>query len=252
MSSGFVATSVADGIARIRFDRPTKKNALTAAMYADAADALRAADADPATRVILFSGAGDAFTGGNDLADFMADPPRDEDAPVFRFLRALAVAETVLMAAAHGVAVGIGTTMLLHCDLVLAAEGTRFALPFVNLGLVPEAASSLLLPRQAGYHRAAEMLLLGEPFDAATALAAGLVNRVVSADALDDEADALARAVASRPAEALRLTKRLLRTPEEPVADRIRREGAVFAERLRSPEMAAAVAAFFDRRRTGG
>ena len=252
MSSGFVATSVADGIARIRFDRPEKKNALTAAMYAEAADALRAADADPATHVILFSGAGDAFTGGNDLADFMADPPRDEDAPVFRFLRALAATQTVLMAAVHGVAVGIGTTMLLHCDLVLAAEGTRFAMPFVNLGLVPEAASSLLLPRQAGYHRAAEMLLLGEPFDAATALAAGLVNRVVPADTLDDAADALARAVASRPSEALRLTKRLLRAPEEPVTDRIRREGAVFAERLSSPEMAAAVAAFFDRRRTGG
>ena len=244
-----VSSCSADGIAEIRFDRPAKKNALTAEMYGLAADAIAAGGADPSVRVILFTGEGDAFTAGNDLSDFLVNPPSGPDAPVFRFLYAMANAEKVLVAAVHGAAIGVGTTMLLHCDLVVAAEGTRFGMPFTSLGLVPEAASSLLLPAQAGYHRAAEMLLLGDPFDAATALAAGIVNRVVPAGALDATARELCRAIAARPPEAIRLTKQLLKARPEPVNARIAREAAVFGERLRSPEMAQAARAFLDRKR---
>jgi enoyl-CoA hydratase/carnithine racemase len=246
--SSEISVSTDAGIATIRLDRPAKKNALTVAMYAALADAIGAAEADGNVRVILLHGAGNAFTAGNDLNDFLAAPPDREGAPVFRFLHALAGATKPVVAAVHGVAIGIGTTILLHCDLAVAEEGTRFALPFVDLGLVPEAASSLLLPQQAGYHRAAELLLLGAPFDAATALDAGIVNRVTPAGGALAAAQSFARALADKPPEAVRLTKRLLKSPPEPVAARIAAEGAVFGERLRSPEMTAAVKAFFDRK----
>lgn len=243
-----IATERRGAVAEIVFDRPDKRNAITVAMYAAMADALDAAEADPAVRVVLFHGRGGAFTAGNDLADFLAQPTDDPNRPVFRFLRLLSGARKPLVAAVHGPAVGIGTTMLLHCDFVLAAEDARFALPFVNLGLVPEAASSLLLPRLAGYQRAAEMLMLGEPFDAATAHRFGLVGKVLPATDLLEAARALAVRLAVRPPEALRATKALLKSPVASVPEKLEEEAAEFAFRLRSAELKEAVAAFFEKR----
>src|SRR5512141_1138899 len=174
-----IITETKDGIARIEIDRPEKKNALTAAMYQALADAIKAAEADARVRVLLIHGKTDLFTAGNDLQDFLDNPPRDDNRPVFQFLYGISQAQKPIVAAVAGAAVGIGTTMLLHCDLVYAAPNARLQLPFVNLGLVPEAGSSLLLPALAGYQRAAELLLLGEPFDAHKAKEIGLVTEVV-------------------------------------------------------------------------
>jgi enoyl-CoA hydratase/carnithine racemase len=176
-----ILTETRDRIARIEINRPDKKNALTVAMYRAMADAVAAAEADPQVRVILIHGRADCFCAGNDLKDFLEQPPHGEGAPVSQFLQRIAVAKKPLIAAVGGPAVGIGTTMLLHCDLVYAAPETRFQLPFVTLGLVPEAASSYLLPKIAGYHRAAELLLLGKPFTAQAALAAGIVTEIIAA-----------------------------------------------------------------------
>lgn len=246
--SDHIQVSRAEGVLEIRFDRPDKKNAITAAMYAAMADALAEAASDATVRVVLFSGSGDSFTAGNDLGDFLAAPPQDFDQPVFRFLRAIASAEKVLMAAVQGAAVGIGTTLLLHCDLVVAGRSARLALPFVNLGLVPEAASSLLLPRLVGHQRATELLVLGEPLDAARAWELGLVNRLVEDGALLETARQLARQVAERPPAAVRLTKRLLKGGTSGVGERMVEEAALFAERLRSAEFREAASAFFDKR----
>lgn len=232
----------------IRLQRPEKRNAITAAMYAALADALARAADEAAIRAVLISGEGEAFTAGNDLRDFLARPPQAEDGPVFRFLRAVATAPKPLVAAVQGAAVGIGVTMLLHCDLVVAAANARFSLPFVNLGLVPEAASSLLLPRLVGHQRAAEMLLLGEAFDAEAARACGLVNRVVAEGDLIDAARTLAGALAARPPEAVRLAKALLKGDGAAVAGRMAEENRHFRERLKSAELREAVAAFFEKR----
>ena len=227
-----IATERRGAVAEIVFDRPQKRNAITVAMYAAMADAVEAAEADDSVRVVLFHGRGGAFTAGNDLADFLANPPDSPERPVFRFLRALAAARKPLVAAVEGPAVGIGTTMLLHCDFVLAADTARFALPFVNLGLVPEAASSLLLPRLVGYQRAAELLMLGEPFDAVTAERIGLVGRVGPAADLLAAARALADRLAAKAPEALRATKALLKSASGSVAERLVEEAAVFARQL--------------------
>ncbi len=184
-----IDTRVADGIQTIAFNRPAKKNAITAAMYAQLADAFREAQDDAAVRVIVVVGQPAIFTAGNDLEDFLRSPPSDDDSPVFRFLHGIRTAEKPVVAAVRGAAIGIGTTLLLHCDLVYAGRGARFALPFVQLGICPEAASSLLLPQMVGHHRAAEKLLLGEPFGADEACAMGFVNEV-----LDDDAVARSRA----------------------------------------------------------
>ncbi|MFN3596872.1 MAG: enoyl-CoA hydratase [Rubricoccaceae bacterium] len=234
-------------VLRLTLARPEKKNALTRAMYAELARALAHAADDPAVRVALLAGEGGAFTAGNDLGDFVADPPADDASPVFQFLRAVSQFPKPLVAAVEGPAIGIGTTVLLHCDLVYAAPGARFQLPFVRLGLVPEAASSLLLPLVAGYVRAAEWLLLGEPFSAEDARAAGLVNDVVP----EVRAHALerARALAALPPRAVRQTKALLgRTRRGPVAEAIRAEAERFTEALRSPEAHEAFTAFFEKR----
>ncbi|CAH2604759.1 Enoyl-CoA hydratase [Rhodovastum atsumiense] len=244
-----IAVEQHDAVLEIVLDRPDKRNAITTAMYTALADALQAAEADPAVRVVLFRGNGGVFTAGNDLKDFLQEPPADgADWPAFRFLRAVAGAAKVLVAAVEGPAVGIGTTLLLHCDLVVAAANARFQLPFVKLGLVPEAASSLLLPRLAGYHRAAELLLLGEPFDAAAAQAMGLVNRVVPVAELLPAARALTVALAARAPEAVRATKALLKSDSATPAARLEEEAALFAARLRSAEIREAVAAFFEKR----
>lgn len=243
-----IATQRRGAVAEIAFDRPDKRNAITVAMYAALADAVEAAEADPAVRVLLFHGHGGAFTAGNDLADFVANPPDGSERPVFRFLRALTTTRKPLLAAVAGPAVGIGTTMLLHCDLVLADDTARFGLPFVNLGLVPEAASSLLLPRLAGHQRAAELFLLGDPFDAATAERIGLVNRVVPAAELLEAARALADRLAAKPPQALQATKALLKSASTTVAERLDEELEVFVHQLRSAELKEAVAAFFEKR----
>ncbi len=237
----------AGAVLRLTLARPEKKNALTGGMYAALADALDAAAADDAVRAVVLAGEGGAFTAGNDLMDFVMDPPTGADSPVFAFLRAVSTFPKPLVAAVDGAAVGVGTTVLLHCDLVYAAPTARFRLPFVDLGLVPEAGSSLLLPVAVGPARAAEWMLLGEPFGAADALVAGLVNEVVD----DPLARATERAqtLAGKPPEAVRLTKQLLRRPlAEAVRATMEAEGVLFVERLASDEAQDAFAAFFARR----
>jgi enoyl-CoA hydratase/carnithine racemase len=240
------------GILAIVLNRPDKKNALTAAMYASLADALTAADRNPDIRVVTITGTGDSFTSGNDVADFVRqDASIGGDQPVARFLRAVSSIETPLIAAVNGVAVGVGVTMLLHCDLAYAATSATFQLPFVNLGLVPEAASTLLLPQMAGHHRAAELLLLGERFDAGRALALGLVNAVVPDGELAALVAARAAALAAKPPGAVRATKALMKRAAESVPARMAAESADFARLLQSPEAQAIMQAFLSRRKPG-
>ena len=242
-----LAVALDGGVLHLALDRPAKKNAITRAMYAALADALGRAAGDPGVRAVVLSGRGGVFTAGNDLGDFLLDPPTGTDSPVFRFLRAASTFPKPLLAAVDGPAVGIGTTVLLHCDLAYAAPDARFKLPFVDLGLVPEAASSLLLPRAVGPMRAAGWLLFGEAFSAADALAAGLVNEVVA----DPTARALerARTLAAKPPEAVRLTKALLRRADATaVRETMAVEGEHFTERLVSPEAQEAFTAFFEKR----
>jgi enoyl-CoA hydratase/carnithine racemase len=245
-----ILTETKDGVARIEIDRPDKKNALTAAMYQAMADAIRAAEADARVRVLLIHGKSDLFTAGNDLQDFLDNPPRDDNRPVFQFLYGISQAQKPIVAAVAGAAVGIGTTMLLHCDLVYAAPNARLQLPFVNLGLVPEAGSSLLLPALAGYQRAAELLLLGEPFSAHKGKEIGLVTEVVPEDQLFDTAMAQAKKLAGKPAASLRLTKRLMKQGQQAaVAQQIKLESGHFGERLASPEAKEAFSAFLEKRK---
>ncbi len=249
-----VRTKVADRVAEIEIHRPDKKNALTGAMYDAMSDAILRAEADPGVRVVLLHGQPDCFTSGNDLADFVAAGQAGGagtvPTPATRFLGVIRVAPKPLVAAVGGVAVGIGTTMLLHCDLVYAAPNARFQMPFVPLGLAPEGGSSLLLPMLAGHQRASEMLLLGRPFGAEKALAAGIVNEVVPAERLIAHAREAALAVAALAPESVRITKEWLKRPyavalQERMAEEIR----VFGERLSSPEAKAAMAAFFARKK---
>lgn len=249
-----ILTRIEQGVLTIEFDRLDKKNAITAAMYQQMADALRAAAGDDAVRAIVVRGKDEIFTAGNDLEDFLKRPPSSEEdaakAPVFQFLYEISHAVKPLVAAVSGPAVGIGTTLLLHCDLVYAAEGARFSLPFVQLGLCPEAASSLLLPRLAGYQRAAEKLLLGEPFHAQEAQQIGLVTRVVPAAELHDFALAQARKLAALPASSLRETKRLMKGFDTAQMEtQMAQEGAVFRRLLQSPEAKEAFTAFFEKRK---
>lgn len=230
--------------------RPERRNAITNAMYAALADAVEQAAADPSIRAVSFRGDGQDFAAGNDLADFLeVRPGGDEEIAVWRFLRVLASCETPLVAAVHGNCVGIGTTMLLHCDLVVAEEGTRFSLPFVDLGLVPEAASSLLLPLMAGRRLAARHLLLAEPFGVDEAIAIGLVSHRAAAGGLDDSLNNIVGRLLAKPAEALRATQRLLRHgARDEIMERMRLESGIFADRLKSSEAKEAISAFFERR----
>ena len=244
-----ILVSTSDGVCEVQLNRPEKRNAITLAMYGALTEALNEAWAHDKVRVVLLSGAGASFTAGNDLNDFMSAGDMGDDNNAVRFLRLLPKFRKVLIAAVHGQTVGIGVTMLLHCDLVVAARNTQMTLPFVKLGLVPEAGSSLLLPRMVGHHRAAELLLLGKPFDAAAALSMGIVNRVTEDQALMDEARKLARAVAEQPPAALLATKRLLRSEPGTVTARIEEELQAFREQLGSAEFKAAVQAFFGKGR---
>jgi enoyl-CoA hydratase/carnithine racemase len=237
------------GILTLTMARADKKNALTNAMYGVLADAIERAETDPAIRVVLIRGEGDMFTSGNDVGEFaaIATGQIQGERHVSRFLQALARSSRPLVAAVQGRAVGVGTTMLLHCDLVVLADNALLSTPFVSLALVPEASSSLLMPLRIGYARAFEMFALGETVDAASALAWGIANRVVPLDRLDAEARALAGRLAKQPAGAVSATKRLMRDPEVLMAQ-IRTESERFAERLKTMEAREAFTAFAERR----
>jgi len=234
-----------NGVLAIMLARPDRRNAITIAMYGALADAIAGAGDD--TRLITIRSEGQDFAAGNDLADFLeVRPGGDDEIAVWRFLGALAGCEVPIVAAVHGNCVGIGTTMLLHCDLVVADETARFSMPFVDLALVPEAASSLLLPRLAGRRRAARYLLLAEPFGADEAEQIGLVSHRVPQGQLDSKLNQIVEALLAKPAEALRQTQRLLRHgAREELLDRMKLESAAFAKRLASPEVKEAIASFF-------
>ena len=245
-----VLQHVESGVMTLTLNRVDKKNSFTAAMYATLADALTQAGTDNAVRVVLFQGHETVFSAGNDIGDFLNKPPNGPDAPVFRFLHAVATCPKPLMAAVCGPAVGIGTTLLLHCDLVYAGDNAMFSMPFVNLGLCPEAASTLLVPKLMGYQRAAEVLLMGDPFMAEAALEVGLVNRVVPPTEASALAQQQARRLAAKPLSSVMETKRLLKASLTPaVLERMREEGAVFGRMLQEPAAKEAFSAFLDKRK---
>jgi len=245
-----IRTETSEGVARIEIARPEKKNAITGEMYLALAEAVHAAQADPAVRAVVLHGARDIFTAGNDLDDFLQAAGQREDPPVFRFMSALTAIDKPVVVAVNGPAVGIGTTLLLHCDLVYCADDAVFSMPFVSLGLCPEFASSLLVPLNAGYRRAAEKLLLGEPISAEEAVEMGIVNRILApADVLSYALRQAAR-FNSLPPGAVRASKRLLKSGWAAAIERqIGEESARFAERLASPEAKEAFRAFFERRK---
>jgi enoyl-CoA hydratase/carnithine racemase len=237
-----------DGVLAIRMNRPDKKNALTAAMYGAMAEAVASADSDSSIGATLFLGLPGVFSAGNDLKDFAAFAARGNlGQEVLAFLRALTIAEKPLVAAVDGVAVGVGTTMLLHCDHVLVSERAKLSTPFVNLALVPEAASSLLAPRIMGHARAFEMLVMGRPFGPEQAVAAGIANAIVASDALEAAAFAAAAEIAAKPREAVRLSRRLIKGSPDDILARIDEEALMFAERLRSTEAQKAFMAFLNK-----
>jgi enoyl-CoA hydratase/carnithine racemase len=245
-----IQTELNDGILTLRFNRPEKKNALNLRMYQALSDGLREADEDEAIRCILIAGSDDCFTSGNDLADFMSSPPVGADSPVLAFLGAISRCRKPVVAAVNGAAVGVGVTMLLHCDLVYAGESASFQLPFVNLGLCPEAGSTLLFPRLMGHQRAAELLLWGEHFSAAKALEVGIINAVLPDGEVLAAARAKALQVAAQPAASVRLTKALLKQEYEvALEETILLEAVHFVKRLQSPEAGEALQAFMERRK---
>jgi enoyl-CoA hydratase/carnithine racemase len=244
-----ILTHIDAGVMTITFNRLDKKNSITSSMYATMAEALAQAATDPAVRVVVFQGHESIFSAGNDIGDFLNQPPTTQESPVFRFLRGIATFEKPLLAAVAGPAVGIGTTMLFHCDLVYAGDNAAFSMPFVNLGLCPEAASSLLAPRMFGYHRAAEALLMGEPFFAEAAQEVGLVNRVVPPTEVNGYAQAQARKLAAKPLTSLIATKRLMKGDTQAVLQKMDEEGQSFGRMLREPAAKEAFGAFMEKRK---
>ena len=247
--SEHVAESRDGDVLVLRLNRPEKKNALTVEMYAALADALHRAADDDSVGAVLLTGTGDAFTGGNDVIDFLQRPPQDESSPVLRFLLALVDCPRPVAAAVNGLAIGIGTTLLLHCDLVYAARSARFAMPFAPLGLVPEAGSSLLVPRLVGNARAAELLLMGESVGADEARAMGIVGAVYPDEELMPRTMERLTRLSGFPRSAVLRSKELIRGGDrEAVRARIREEAALFLQQLRSPETQAALQAALTRR----
>ncbi|MSQ85279.1 MAG: enoyl-CoA hydratase [Alphaproteobacteria bacterium] len=244
----YIQTERDGAVLTIRLNRADKKNAITAAMYSAMAAALRSADIDSSAKVAILTGSGDSFTAGNDLKDFAENPPTDPSAPVFQFMDAMASFTKPIVAGVNGVAVGIGTTLLLHCDWVIAVPSAKFALPFVNFALVPEYASSLLLPRFIGARKAQELLMSGEAFDAESALTWGLIGAVVAADQLESAIKTKAMMLAAKPPSALRHTKSLLRGDLAQIKAVIAAEAKVFGAQLKSAELQEAVSAFFAKR----
>ena len=249
-----IKTHFLNGVATIEIARPEKKNAITAAMYQAMCDALRAAQADGAVRAVLITGQPGIFTSGNDLEDFMARPPHsgsdNTESSVFQFMKALLGCDKPVVAAVTGAAIGIGTTMLLHCDFVYISDEARLAMPFTSLGLVPEFASSLMVPRLMGRARASEKLLLGDPFTGADAVDCGLANAVLPANEVLNHARRVAERFNALPPGAVRESKKLMRrATEAQVVETIGVEGAIFGERLRSPEAKESFQAFFQKRK---
>ena len=245
-----IITEVRDRILRIKINRPEKKNALTRAMYAAMADAIARADDDNGIRAVFLHGTADCFTAGNDLKDFQAFRQDGNNKDVSNFLSTISRAKKPIVAAVGGVAVGVGTTMLLHCDLVYAGEGAKFILPFVALGLCPEAASSFLLPKLVGHKRASELLLLGEPLSAAKACEIGLVNAVYPDAEFIERALSHVQKLVQQPPASIRITKALLKRPtSQYIADTMTEERKHFSERLNSGECDEAFSAFFERRK---
>lgn len=238
------------GVATLAFNRIDKKNAITSTMYQLLADGLRDAAQDSAIRAIVITGQPGIFTAGNDVEDFLKNPPQGTDSPVAQFMEQLRVAEKPVIAAVTGMAIGIGTTLLLHCDLVYAAENARFAMPFTQLGLCPEFASSLLMPRLAGYQHAAEKLLLGEAFTAAEAQQLGLVNKILAADELQAHVAQQAAKIVALPAASVRATKRLMKAElAAPIQAAMQAEMQDFSRMLRGPEAMEAFSAFMQKRK---
>jgi enoyl-CoA hydratase/carnithine racemase len=245
-----IKTATLDGVATIEIARPEKKNAITAAMYQALADAVGAAAADPAVRALLITGQPGIFTSGNDLEDFMQRPPSGPDAPVFQFMRAMIGCDKPVVAAVTGAAIGIGTTLLLHCDFVYVSDEARLAMPFVALGLVPEFASSLVVPQLMGRVRAAEKLLLGDPFTGADAVECGIANAVLPAGEVVAHARRVAERFNALPPSAVQQSKRLMRRVQrEALLEAIAIEGEAFGQRLRSPEAQESFSAFFQKRK---
>lgn len=245
-----ILTTRRGAVMAIEFNRPQRKNALTADMYEAMGRAIVEAESDDAVRVVLFCGKPDVFTSGNDVEDFIQRPPSGVDTPVFRFLHAVNGAAKPLVAAVNGPAVGLGTTLLFHCDLVYAGDNAKFILPFVGLGLVPEFGSSYLLPLIAGYQRAAELMLLGEPFGAEKAYEAGFVTRVVPAAETLDVAWKAAERLAALPAKSVRLTKQLLKDAHRAaIQAQLAAEGEHFREMLNEPAAREALTAFMEKRK---
>lgn len=248
--SDFILIEIADGIQTLRINRPDKKNALTVDMYSAMTEALRHADNSANIRVTLFTGTDGMFTAGNDIFDFLQSPPVDEDSPVVQFLYTISTAAKPIVAAVEGVAVGVGTTMLLHCDLVYAGENARLQMPFVNLGVVPEAGSSLLLPQMMGHQRAAELLLLGDFFSTRVGHEAGFITQVCPDGEALPTAMLAAEALAAKPPSALRTAKALMKAANaDLLQETILTEIGHFGRMLRSPEAVEALTAFSERRK---
>ena len=245
-----IKTATLDGVCTIEIARPEKKNALTAAMYKAMSDAIVAAGSDASVRCVLITGQPGIFTSGNDIEDFLHRPPAGEESPVFGFMRTLINCEKPVVAAVTGAAVGIGTTMLLHCDFVYVSDEARLAMPFVSLGLVPEFASSVLVPRLMGHVKAAEKLMLGDPMTGAEAVELGLANGVLPAGEVLPHARRVAQRFNALPPGAVRETKALLRRlDKQTLLDACAVEGELFGKRLRSPEAMEAFQAFFQKRK---
>lgn len=245
-----ILTHIDAGVMTLTLNRVDKKNSITAAMYAAMALAIHEASTNEAVRVLVIQGHETIFSAGNDIADFLNNPPATEDAPVFHFLRGISTFGKPIVAAVAGPAVGIGTTLLFHCDLVYAGDNAAFAMPFVNLGLVPEASASLLAPKLMGYHRAAEVLLLGEPFQVEAALEMGLVSRIVPPTEVNALAHQQAKKLAAKPLKSLIETKRLMRMGQaSQVAKQMSEEATVFGRMLTEPAAREAFSAFMEKRK---
>jgi enoyl-CoA hydratase/carnithine racemase len=244
-----IITERTGGILRVELNRPGRKNALTASMYTGLAEIFDDADKDESVRVVLWHGAGDSFSAGNDVSDFIKNPPGPGESPQARLMDAFIRFEKPIVVAVQGAAVGSGTTMLTHCDFVYAGESTKFQLPFINLALVPEFGSSYSLPTRIGHLRAAELFLLGERFDAARAAELGLVTRVVPDQHLLATATETAQKLAAKPGGALQASKRLIKRPfSDEIRAAITAEMQEFSERVRSAESKEAFAAFLEKR----
>lgn len=250
MSNSGISTTINAGVITLTFDRPEKKNAITAEMYQALADGLVKASEDDAIRLVVIKGSDSAFCAGNDLKDFVENPPHSNDNPVWQFLFAIEACNKPIIAGVNGPAVGVGTTLLLHCDLVVASESAVFALPFTSLGLCPEAGSSLLLPQQCGAKKATEWLLLGDRFGAKEAASAGLINKAVeTADQVESTLEAWSKKLLKLPKESVLETRRLMRKTGDSVRERIELEGAVFKRLLESDAAQAAFDAFLNRQK---